>query len=54
MPKEQYTCAMCEQTFSKGWSDEEAKSELDETFSISVEECVIVCDDCYKKLGLGR
>jgi hypothetical protein len=48
----EYTCAACHQTFKYAWSDEEAKKELEQKFGIPVEECGIVCDDCYKKMGL--
>lgn len=48
----QFKCAMCQQTFDKAWTDEEAEDELKETFgSIPVDQCDVVCDDCYKKLG---
>lgn len=51
---EQFKCAMCQQTFDKAWTDEEAKAELDEVFGLyPIEECDIDCDDCYKKLGFG-
>ncbi len=49
---EQFKCAMCEQTFDKAWTDKEAKDELENTFGlISIEDCDVVCDDCYKKMG---
>ena len=48
----QYRCSMCGGVFDKGWSDDEAKKELDATFpGIKVEDCDVVCDDCYKKIG---
>lgn len=49
---EQFNCVMCKQTFNKAWSDEEAEAEVKEVFGpIPLEECDVVCDDCYKKLG---
>jgi hypothetical protein len=46
-----YTCAMSHQTFEKEWTDEEALEELTRNFGLStVEDCAIVCDDCYKKV----
>jgi hypothetical protein len=51
---EKFTCAVCEETFDQGWSEEEAKAELAETFPGFVPaDCALVCDDCYKKMGLG-
>ena len=52
--KEQYTCAVCKETFETGWTNEEAEVELAETFpGYTPAECSVVCDDCYKKMGLG-
>jgi hypothetical protein len=51
---EQYTCAMCGEIKNKGWSDEEALAELDATFGVPVEQCDIVCDSCYKRMGFGK
>lgn len=50
--RDTYKCSACGGTFEKGWSDEEAKKELADKFDVPVEECAIVCDDCYKKMGL--
>jgi hypothetical protein len=52
MPK-QYTCAVCKETFDQGWSEEEAEAELASTFGVPKDECDIVCDDCYRKMGFG-
>jgi hypothetical protein len=47
---EQFTCAVCQGTFDKGWSDEEARQERSEIFGEwKDEDCVVVCDDCYVK-----
>jgi hypothetical protein len=47
---EQFTCAVCQGTFDKGWSDEEARQERTEIFGEwKDEDCVVVCDDCYVK-----
>lgn len=44
-----FTCYTCDRTFVSGWTDEEAQSELRDSFgTISVDDCVQVCDDCYK------
>jgi len=51
----QYTCAVCGETFDSGWSDEEAKAELEEDFpDHDITECAIVCDGCYKRLGFDQ
>lgn len=47
---ETYTCAVCRGTFEKGWSEEEAQAELKQDFNVPVEQCDIVCDDCYKEM----
>ena len=49
----EFRCAMCEGIFTKGWSDEERKQELKDTFDVPEEECVTVCDVCYKEMGFG-
>ena len=50
----QYICALCKRTFDKGWSDEEAKTELNENFpGFETDDCDLVCDDCYKKMGFA-
>lgn len=51
---ETYKCAACGETFSKGWSEAEAIDELNDNFpGFTTDECDIVCDDCYKKMGFG-
>ena len=47
-----FKCAMCKKRFPFIESEnEEAIKELKTTFgSIPVDECEIVCDDCYKKV----
>ena len=51
-----YTCEMCGETYERGWTDEEAAAEFLATFGRPPEPGetdAIVCDDCYKTLGLG-
>lgn len=45
-----YQCAMCGGVFEKGWTDEEANAERESIFgkSISLAECDVICDDCFK------
>ncbi len=50
----EFTCALCGETFGKGWSDEESETELAEAFpEFTKDDCSLVCDDCYKKMGFG-
>lgn len=47
----QYTCNLCAGVFDEAWSDEEAVDELKATFpGFAVEQCSVVCDDCYQKI----
>jgi len=49
-----YTCAMCKRTFNKGWTESEAEKELANNFpGFETDDCDLVCDDCYKELGLA-
>ncbi len=42
---------MCQQTFDKGWSDEEARQERDLIFGeYKDKDCELVCDDCFQKI----
>lgn len=46
----QFTCAVCQGTFNKGWTDEEARQERSEIFGEwKDEDCVIICNDCFVK-----
>jgi hypothetical protein len=47
-PSNTYTCALCGGTFEKGLTDEEALAEKDALFpGVPLEDCDIVCDDCF-------
>lgn len=49
-----YICTICRKEFESSWSDEEAVDELSQTFpGYSKEDCAVVCEDCYKKMGFG-
>lgn len=48
----EYTCAMCGETLTKGWTDEEALAEK-EANGFQEMECDLVCDDCYHKVMDG-
>jgi hypothetical protein len=48
---DQYKCFMCQQTFDKGWSDEEAEAEKLELFGdVPKNECELACDDCFQEI----
>lgn len=43
-----YICVVCKKTFHKGWSDEDARKELEENFPDDLNaDMTLVCDDCY-------
>ncbi len=48
---EKYKCAMCGGVFEKTVTEDEARTELKEFFGdVPVEDCDIVCDDCWEKI----
>ncbi len=50
---EDFTCTACGGTFEKAWSEAEAQKELGDLFpGVPVLECALVCDDCFKAMGL--
>jgi uncharacterized protein with PIN domain len=54
LPDNYYRCAECGGVFEKALTDEEAKAQLGQEFpGIPVDECSIMCDDCYKKMFGG-
>ena len=51
MKYNEYKCAMCGNIYKKGWSEEDAIAEKNELFgNIPIEECDIICDDCFKQI----
>jgi hypothetical protein len=54
MSANQFTCAMCGETFDMGRGDEEAKAESKERFGLEVSDEThdVICDDCFKALNL--
>ena len=47
-----FTCAICGGTFEKTNTDEEALAEKEALFpEYTLEECAIVCEDCWKEAG---
>lgn len=46
-----FDCAQCGGTFTKGWTDEEARAEAERNYGVPAERVVepaTVCDDCYR------
>lgn len=53
MKDNEYKCDICKNVYQKGWSNEEAKKECEESFGVgssSNENNGIVCDDCYNDI----
>lgn len=49
---DEFRCAMCREVFYKGRPDGEAAAEHEERFpTISLDDCDLVCDDCFRKLS---
>lgn len=47
---DQFTCAICKETFDKALSDENAADALLTEFpGFDVMDCDVVCEDCYQK-----
>jgi len=44
-----FTCAICGETFEKGWMDEEAAAEAEKVFGAHLDDDAVVCDDCFKQ-----
>lgn len=50
MKSNEYQCAICKGIFEKALTDEEAKEQLLNEFGdYNVEDCDLVCDDCYNE-----
>jgi len=48
----EFLCEACGGIFEKGWSEEESIDELRKKFDTQPKENdVILCENCYKKLG---
>ncbi len=51
MTAETFKCELCHGVFDKCWSDEESMAETKKLFGdVSMEECGVVCDYCFKKI----
>ncbi len=51
MKTDEYQCELCNKTYKKGWTDEEAIKESQEIFGeYSQEDLAVICDDCWQKL----
>lgn len=49
MNADEYQCANCDGIFQRGWPEEAALADR-EANGFSGMECVVVCDDCYRKI----
>ncbi len=49
----QYRCYMCKGVYSYGWTKEKALAEADSN-GFDVNDCDVICDDCYKETPWGR
>jgi hypothetical protein len=50
-----HKCYNCEETFESppDWTEEDAINELKRNFNMEKpDDCVVICDDCYKSLPL--
>lgn len=45
---EEFRCAKCGETFSKAWSEEEARAEEAALFGANDPDAAVLCDDCYR------
>jgi hypothetical protein len=48
-----YTCTHCGGLFRRGREDAVAEAEFEENFP-ECDDPVIICDDCWKKLGFDQ
>ena len=53
-PKKHYRCAVCKEVFEKiideTWDDNKAAEEMKQVFNKEVDDCDLVCEDCYKEI----
>lgn len=51
----EYRCSMCDKicTVPEGWDDEKAFDEAQRN-GFDLDDCLVVCDDCYKKTPWGK
>ena len=48
----QFRCEMCHEVFDLGWTEEEAQAEAEEK-GLDIDNCGMVCDDCYSLTPWG-
>lgn len=47
----EYRCTLCHNVYTKAWSDEEARAEMQSYWpGVAQEECAVICDDCWQKI----
>lgn len=50
MKENEYKCAMCQNIYEKGRTDEEAEKEAKDIWGkIQIKECEVICDDCFNR-----
>jgi hypothetical protein len=50
-----FTCALCGETFARGWSEEEAAEESRLLFGdLPPDDLAVVCDDCFARIHPHR
>lgn len=43
-----FRCEACDETFTEGWTDDEARAEAEAAFTADeLEDAAIVCHDCW-------
>ena len=52
MKENEFECSVCHNIYEKEWTEEEAREEQKDN-GFEHLDCDIVCDDCYKKLGIS-
>jgi hypothetical protein len=51
---ETFTCALCHRQFATDRPDAEARAEQHALFpGVADEDCAVVCDDCFERMGFG-
>ena len=50
MEENEYRCASCRNIYEKGWSDKEARKEMQEIWGeVPEQQRAVICDDCFNR-----
>lgn len=54
-PDDTFICALCHETFEKGWTDEEAKVEANELWNAQEQASGMdtICENCFQRFMAG-